>query len=704
MLRRIQKKSRLNFRLPFAARIVALVGVLIVGGIGVTQRVDAAMSMNEYCKRYTTTLELNACKDTLKGLDCTTIADAFQDEADLAAKATAVCKTTTTARNNGEVSLTGSGSGSSGSTPTTGSGSGTGSGSTPKPTATPNTDQSGNGGAGSPTDISAELQNILNQAKSLSQYLDILHNAGPDSDVDLSKQADNNYGSYVNGAGKQQTLKVLQQGSGSSPVILFINGGGWHANDQTGERVAAAQDGGENPWDRGYAMIDVTYRLGSSGVYYMYEDVMRGIAHVINNAPLYGIDPNRVVIWGDSAGGSLAIRAAASGKTGAKASVGWSAITNAYTAFFLSLPAFAIGIDHSTCAPTDIAGLANFTNLMAGGDGNVAEYGQGLNSNGFDALGITGMEGFSPLALLSQGVVAGQNLLSAAGDFETITNQIKSKNFTPLVTSTMNLASKKFTECIDNFNALSPALYTSPDAPPAFMVEFQNDTTVGPDQAWGYVDKLRQLGIRAEALVPPGDDECRGYAPDTLAIGCHLGYYPPFVRPTLDFLDTIIHPEQAGSPGTMNSTNNNSNTKSTDPNDPNSKSSDKNGSSSSSSGSSSSGGSSGSNSSGGGKSSSGNQGGSNNSSPAATLAEIAQRRCTVVGGTYIKNSDQKPGGTCVCQASWYQSACAFTDDGGIYYNAYYKKSGTTGKYTCPNGGTYTQNPSLGSGNICVVKK
>lgn len=689
-LRRLRKISKLNFRLPFVVRIVALVGVLVIGGIGVSQRADAAMSMNEYCKRYTTTLELNACKDTLKGIDCATIADVFQDEADLAAKATAVCKTTITARNNGEVSLTGSSSGGSTPTPNTGSGTGTGTGTTSgsgsgsgSATPTPNTGQSGGGGSGAPTDISAELQNILNQAKDLSQYLDILHNAGPDSGTDPSKQADNNYGSYVNGAGQQQTLNVLKKGTGSSPVILFINGGGWHTNDQTGERVAQGQDGGENPWGRGYAMIEITYRLGSSGVYYMYEDVMRGIAHVINNASLYGIDPGRVVIWGDSAGGSLAIRAAASGKTGAKASVGWSAITNAYTAFFRSLPAFAVGIDHSTCAPTDIAGLANSMNLLAGGDGNVAEYGQGLSSNGIDALGITGTEGFNPLALLSQGVIAGKDLLSAAGDFETITNQIKSKNFTPLVISTMNLASKKFTECIDNFNALSPALYTSPDAPPAFMVEFENDITVGPDQAWGYVDKLRQLGIRAESLVTPGDDDCKQYAPDTLGIGCHLGYYPAFVRPTLDFLDTIIHPEQAGSPGTMNSSNSGNSANSSDQSS--------NGSGGSSSGGQSSGG--------------GSKGGFNNtSSPAPTLAEIAQRRCTVTGGTYIKNSDQKPGGTCVCQASWYQSACAFTDNGGIYYNAYYKKSGTTGQYTCPNGGTYTQNPSLGSGNICIVKK
>ena len=668
-LRRIQKKWRLNFRLTFVMRIAALVGVLAVGGISITQRVDAAMSMDEYCTRYTSTLERNVCKDTIKGISCSTIADAFQDEPDLAAKATSVCTTTTTARNNGEVSLTGP-------TPT------------PTPTPATGTGQSNNGDTGSSFDISAALQNILNGANGLSEYINILHSAGPDSGVDLSNAVSTNEGSYVNGAGEQQPLRVLQKGNGSSPVILFINGGGWHNNDENGEKIAEGRDGGEKPWNRGYAMIDVTYRLGSSGVYYMYEDVMRGIAHVIANSKLYGIDPNKVVLWGDSAGGSLAIRAAASGKTGAKASVGWSAITNAYTAFFLSLPALAIGIDHSTCAPTDIAGLANFTNLLAGGDGNVAEYGQGLSSNSFDALGISVGTTFKPLALLSQGLVAGKNLLSAAGDFETITNQIKSKNYTPLVTSTINMASKKFVECIDNFNALSPALYTSPDAPPAFMVEFQNDTSVGPDQAWGYVDKLRQLGIRAESLVPPGDDECRQYAPDYLGVGCHLGYYPAFVSPTLDFLDSIIHPEQTGSSGTINSNGNNSSAN----NNSNNNSTNTNGNSNSSNGSSQS------------SNSGGGQGSSNNSSSTSTLAKIEETRCTMSGGIYQKSSGPHPGGICYCEPSWHDGfSCKFLSDGSAYYPAYYKKSGDQGAYTCPNGGTFTQKGSLG-GNVCIIKK
>ena len=637
--RHLLKIPRIHFRLSVAARALSIIGVLVIGGVGIVQQAYAVQSMNEYCKKYTNALELYACKDTVKGIDCSVIASAFENQSSDAEMATKVCQTTQTDMANGKVSINGSG------TPTP----------TPTPTTTPSTPATNNDFKG----ISPDLQNLLDQTKTLSQYLDILHLAGPDAGSNLGQQADNNYGSYVGGAGQQQPLRVMQQGSGSSPVILFINGGGWHVDDHTGDRVMAGEDGGENPWGRGYAMIEITYRLGSSGVYYMYEDVMRGIAHVINNAPLYGIDPNRVVIWGDSAGGSLAIRAAASGKTGAKASVGWSAITNAYTAFFRSLPAFAIGIDHSTCAPTDLAGLTNFTDLLAGGNGDVAEYGVGINSNDFSPIytGDSMPRDINPLAFLSQGAVIGKNLLSTASNFETITGQIKGGNASGSIGSTTNLASKKFVECIDNFNALSPALYTSPDAPPAFMVEFENDTTVGPDQAWGYVDKLRQLGIQAEFLVPPGDGDCLAKAPDTLGVGCHLGYYSPFVRPTLDFLDKIIHPEQAGSSGTATPSG---------------------GGSSSGSGSSSSGSSGGS---GGSKSTT-----STNKSQEPTIS-ADEARCMQVGGTYNKKT-----GKCNTQlCDTWQSTC----NGGtaLLSTNQISATNTPSGSSCPSGYSWHAGPN-----------
>ncbi len=162
---------------------------------------------------------------------------------------------------------------------------------------------------------------------------------------------DNLYGSYVNGAGKQQPLRVTRAPGNNRPVIIFINGGGFHNDDQMGDKVAP------DAVKEGYTSIVATYRLGSAGLYYMYEDVLRAVRHVRNNAAMYGIDANRMVLWGDSAGGSLAMRVASSGKSGVKAAVGWSAPTNAYTILFHSFPSFADAVDHSTCLADPASGI-----------------------------------------------------------------------------------------------------------------------------------------------------------------------------------------------------------------------------------------------------------------------------------------------------------------------------------------------------------
>lgn len=433
---------------------------------------------------------------------------------------------------------------------------------TPSPSASPSPSSSASPNPNQ--DALDQLQGLLDQTKSLSEYIDVLHENGPNKDDEPEDEADG-YGYYINGAGKKQDLTVLKEGDGKSPVILFINGGGWHANDKSGQYVAGMDvpggfydnTGAEKAGDRGYAMIDLTYRLGSSSVYYAYEDVMRGIRSVRNNADLYKIDPDKMVIWGDSAGGSLSMRANASGKSGAKAAVGWSAPTNGYTAIFKSFQSFGVGVDHSTCAPTDLAGFANFADLAAGGSGDVAEYGQGLSSNDFSALGInldgSSTGGMDPLALLTQGLIAGRNVLSAAGNMETISDQIGLKeamdggslNTSGLAGSAMNIAGKKFVECLDNFNVLSPALFASPDSSPAYLAGFEDDGLVDPSQSYGMRDKLRQLGIKSDALILPGDNDClRATAAPAGAGGCHLGYYKAFVCPTLNFVDSIVQPDR----------------------------------------------------------------------------------------------------------------------------------------------------------------
>lgn len=640
------------------------------------EQVHAAQSITEYCSQYIST-DKDACKDGVKGTDCGAYLIVVDDSA-AAQRANTICKQAAKDRAAGIVSATTSSSPTPTPTPST---------TPPSPSPTPSSSPSNSDSGG--------IQDLINNASNLnlSQYIDLLHDNGPDKEKDISKSGipDNERDYYVNGAGKKQAIKVLNTGTGSSPAILFFNGGGWHQNDHVSDKVGGNldNDGAEKAYSRGYVSIDVTYRLGSSGVYYMFEDVMRGVKHVRDNAKLYGIDPNKIAIWGDSAGGSLSMRAAASGKTGAKAAVGWSAPTNGYTALFKSIASLAIGMDHSTCIPTDLAGFANFADLVNGGSGDVAEYGQGLSSNDVSALGIDlspgnlGPISFSgsnidPLALLTQGLVAGKNLLSTAKNVESISNQIGNKNIAGLAGSTLNLASKKFAECIDNFNALSPALFASPDSTPSFLGEFENDGLIDPQQSYDMRDKLRQLGIKSEVLILPGSDDCLQKAPDIYGTGCHLGYYKDFVCLSLNFLDSIIQPERGQT---------NCGTGYTEGGVGTATGSVSSGSDGSNDGGSGSGNGSGGGSGGGGSNSNGGQ--AQNTDNPSTI-EKQQAACVSQGYTW--KSITKGAGYCLKPTQQEIKAG--------FYVAVYVKAGDTGHYTCPKGGEFTQDYQ--KGNICKL--
>lgn len=395
----------------------------------------------------------------------------------------------------------------------------------------------------------------LDQSTDLSEYIDILHQTGQDKNVDTSKEPDDNPEYYINGAGKKQPIKVYPSGKENSPAIIFLNGGGWHANDHNSDRVMAGENGAQSPKERGYTALDVSYRYGSSGVYYQYEDVMRGIQHVINNADIYGIDPSKIVVWGDSAGGSLAMRAVSSGKSGAKVGVGWSPPTNAYTGLFRSYKSLMIGMDHSTCIPTDLAGLANVTDLLNGGSGEVAEYGQGLSSNSFDIFGGTfgnsgigfnadSIGGGGALDVITQVLTAGQYAVQSSQNVESISSKLENGGIGGLGAGTIiNLSAKKLNECLDNFNALSPALFASPETPPSFLAGFNTDDVVGPEQVTGMRDKLLGMGIRSEAMLLDGDPNggTAAFGPNP---GNHLDYDMRFVCPTMNFIDSIIQPDR----------------------------------------------------------------------------------------------------------------------------------------------------------------
>src|SRR2546421_8629522 len=98
------------------------------------------------------------------------------------------------------------------------------------------------------------------------------------------------------------------------PFVVYVHGGGW-LNGHT------RQSGAFQNWPnvlaslaaRGYVVASVEYRLSSEARFpAAVQDLKAAIRWLRSQASIYGIDRNRGLVWGASAGGPLAALAAAS--------------------------------------------------------------------------------------------------------------------------------------------------------------------------------------------------------------------------------------------------------------------------------------------------------------------------------------------------------------------------------------------------------
>jgi len=110
---------------------------------------------------------------------------------------------------------------------------------------------------------------------------------------------------YGGGPGGELCNDVyLPAGPGPHPALLCFHGGGWAHGSQR-----QYQEWG--PWlaARGYALVAVDYRLSKNvspswpGVH---EDIRRALRWLVEEAPGLRVDPNRLGLVGDSAGGHMA--------------------------------------------------------------------------------------------------------------------------------------------------------------------------------------------------------------------------------------------------------------------------------------------------------------------------------------------------------------------------------------------------------------
>jgi acetyl esterase/lipase len=109
---------------------------------------------------------------------------------------------------------------------------------------------------------------------------------------------------------KLDLVKPRNPGAAKLPVAVFIHGGGWRAGDKAAglPRVAPLAATGD------YVGVSVGYRLSGEAVWpAQIHDCKAAIRWVRANADKLGIDPEKIGVWGTSAGGHLVSLLGASG-------------------------------------------------------------------------------------------------------------------------------------------------------------------------------------------------------------------------------------------------------------------------------------------------------------------------------------------------------------------------------------------------------
>ncbi len=110
------------------------------------------------------------------------------------------------------------------------------------------------------------------------------------------------------------TRRARRRASPPVPVVVHVHGGGWLRGSRRHPLPALGDGFYPGLAAAGLAVAAIDYRLSGEARYpAAVDDVRAAVAWVRAALPGYGITPGPVVLWGDSAGGHLALLAALTG-------------------------------------------------------------------------------------------------------------------------------------------------------------------------------------------------------------------------------------------------------------------------------------------------------------------------------------------------------------------------------------------------------
>jgi acetyl esterase/lipase len=110
---------------------------------------------------------------------------------------------------------------------------------------------------------------------------------------------------YSSAAGHELKLDIYKRRdtTGPQPAVMFMHGGFWTAGAKEASLMSLI------PWfDMGWNVVNVEYRLAQvASAPAAVEDCVSALRFIAKAAETYDIDPTRIVLTGESAGGHLAL-------------------------------------------------------------------------------------------------------------------------------------------------------------------------------------------------------------------------------------------------------------------------------------------------------------------------------------------------------------------------------------------------------------